>query len=48
VNFRRDQTYPERHGCILARRRLELEGKESMEKVVGQKSEQQKALDESR
>jgi len=37
--------YPELHRPTAAHLRLEVEGKESMENVVGQKSQQQKALD---
>jgi len=43
VNFRRDQAYPEHHRSAAAHRGLEVEGKESVEEVVSQKSQQQKA-----
>jgi len=48
VNFCGHQLYPERHGSAAAQLRLEVEGKKSVEKVVGQKSEQQKTFDRLR
>jgi len=48
VNFRCDQPYPERHGSATAQLGLEVERKESVENVVGQKSEQQKTFDRLR
>jgi hypothetical protein len=45
MDFRRDQLHPEGHGSAAAQLGLEVEGKESVKKVVGQKSQQQKTLD---
>lgn len=39
MNFRRDQMYPEGHRSAAAQLGLEVAGQESMENVVGQKSQ---------
>jgi len=45
MKVRGDQAHPKLHGAAVAQLRPEIEGKERVENVVGQKSQQQKALD---